>query len=69
VAFLILRYVSQRTVKVFMKWHKLFHEALDVAMSHTLVEEAGRVSLSHKLEEPSNNIGVRILLGQDVVHS
>jgi len=45
-----------------MKWHKLFHEALDVAISHTLVEEAGRVRLSHKLEESSDDIGVRRLL-------
>ena len=52
-----------------MKWHKLFHEALDVAMNHTLVELAGRVRLSHKLKESSNYIGVRRLLGQDVVHS
>ena len=52
-----------------MKWHKLFHEALDVAMNHTLVELAGRVRLLHEVEEPSEESGVRRLLGQDVVHS
>lgn len=67
--FLILRYVSQRALKVFMKRHKLGHKALDVAMDHTLIEVAGRIRLSHKLEEPSDNICVRGLLGHDVVHS
>jgi hypothetical protein len=67
--FFILRYMSQRAVKVFMKWHRLGHEALNVTMRHTLIEETGRIRLSHKLEEPSNEIGVRRLLGQDMVHS
>jgi hypothetical protein len=67
--FFILRYVSQWTVKVFMKWHILGHEILDVAMSHTLIEEPGRIRVSHKFEEPSDDIGVRRLLGQYVVHS
>ena len=53
--FLILRYVSQRAVKVLMKRHELSHESLDVAMDHTLVEEARRVRLSHELEEPSED--------------
>jgi hypothetical protein len=57
--FLILRNVSQRTVKVLMKRHELSHEPLDVAMDHTLVEETRRVSLSHELEEPSDDRGVR----------
>ena len=38
-------------------------------MSHTLIEEAGRIRVSHKFEEPSDDLGVRRLLGQDVVHS
>jgi hypothetical protein len=67
--FLILRYVSQWAVKVFMKWSKLRYEALDVAMDDTLVEEASWVSLSHELEETSDDIGVREFLGQDMVHS
>ena len=67
--FLILRYVSQRAVKVLVKGHWLGHEAINVAMDHTLIEEAGRIRLSHKFEEPSDDIGVRRLLGQDVVHS
>ena len=53
--FLILRYVSQRAVKVLMKRHELSHESLDVAMDHTLVEEARRDRLSHELEEPSED--------------
>jgi predicted subunit of tRNA(5-methylaminomethyl-2-thiouridylate) methyltransferase len=52
-----------------MKWHGLGHEALDVAMGHTLIEEAGRISLSHKLEETSYKIEVRRLLRQEVVYS
>ena len=56
---ILLRYVSQRAVKVFMKWHELGHEPLEVAMDHALVEEAGRVRLSHELEEPSDDGGVR----------
>ena len=67
--FLILRYVSQRAVKVLMKGHLLGHEAINVAMDHTLIEEAGRIRLSHKFEEPSDDIGVRRLLGKDVVYS
>jgi hypothetical protein len=47
--FLILRCVSQWTVKVFMKWHRLGHQALDMAMDYTLIEEAGRIHLTHKL--------------------
>ena len=64
-----MRYVSQCAVKVFIKGHKFGHEALDVAMDHTLIEEAGRIRLTHKLEETSDDICVRRLLGQDVVHS
>ena len=67
--FFILRYVSQRAVKVLMKWNKLGHKVLDVAMDHTLIEEASRIRQSHKLEEPSDDIGVRRFLGQDVVYS
>ncbi len=52
-----------------MKWHKLGHETLDVAMDHSLVEETGRVRLSHELEKPSEGGGVRRLLRQDVVHT
>jgi hypothetical protein len=67
--FLILRYKSQRTVKVFMKRYRLGHEALDVAMDYTLIEKACRIRLSHKLEKPSDEVGVRRLLGQEAVHS
>ena len=67
--FFILRYMSQRAVKVFMKWHELSHEPFNVAMDHALVEEAGRVRLSHELEEPSEDGGVRRLLRKDMVHS
>ena len=67
--FLIQRYVSQWAVKVFMKWDKLCHEPLDVAMDDTLVEEACRVCLSHELEEPSQDGGVRGVQRQDMVHS
>jgi len=67
--FLILRNVSKRAVKVFMKRHELSHEPLDVAMDHSLVEEARRVRLSHELEEPSEDRGFRRLLRQDMVNS
>jgi hypothetical protein len=52
-----------------MKWQKLSHEPLDMAVDHTLVEESGLVRLSHELEEPSQDGGVRGLLRQDMVHS
>ena len=67
--FFILRYVSQRALKVFMKWHRLGHEVLYVAVGHTLIKEAGRIRLSHKFEESSDDIDIRRLLGHDVVHS
>jgi hypothetical protein len=67
--FVILRYLSQGAVKIFMKGHRLGHEALDVAMHYTLIEKACRIRLSHKLEKPSDEVGVRRLLGQEAVHS
>jgi enamine deaminase RidA (YjgF/YER057c/UK114 family) len=67
--FLPLRYVTQRAVEVFMKWHRLAHKSLNVAVGHTLVEAASWVCLSHELEEPSEGSGVRRLLRQEVIHS
>jgi hypothetical protein len=67
--FLFLRYLSQGTVKIFTKGHRLGHEALDMAMDYTLIEKAGRIRLSHKLKKPSHIIGVRRFLGQDAIHS
>jgi hypothetical protein len=58
---LILWYMSQRTVEVFMKRQGFFHESLDVASDYILIKEPSRVCLTHEFEEPLENSGVRRL--------